>query len=130
MRYRISEAAELLGVSSDTLRRWTEQGRVPTARDEGRLTVEGVDLARLATELADDADRTEARASSVSARNRLLGIVTDVRADAVMAQVEVVCGPYRIVSLLSTDAVRDLGLEPGVRAVASVKSTNVVLERP
>lgn len=130
MRYRISEAAELLGVSSDTLRRWTEQGRVPTARDEGRLTVEGVDLARLATELADDADRTEARASSVSARNRLVGIVTDVRADAVMAQVEVVCGPYRIVSLLSADAVRDLGLEPGVRAVASVKSTNVVLERP
>jgi len=80
--------------------------------------------------LADGADRTEARASSVSARNRLVGIVTDVRTDAVMAQVELICGPYRVVSLLSADAVRDLGLAPGVRAIASVKSTNVVLERP
>ncbi len=130
MHYRISEAAELLGVSPDTLRRWTEQGRVPASREEGRVVVAGEDLARLATELADGADRTEARASSVSARNRLVGIVTGVRTDAVMAQVEMVCGPFRVVSLLSADAVRDLGLEVGVRAVASVKSTNVVLERP
>lgn len=130
VHYRISEAAELLGVSPDTLRRWTEQGRLPAAREEGRVVVAGRDLARLATQIAEEAARTEPRASSVSARNRLVGIVTDVRTDAVMAQVEMICGPYRIVSLLSTDAVRDLGLEPGVRAVASVKSTNVVLERP
>ncbi len=130
VKYRISEAAELLGVSTDTVRRWTDQGRLPATRDEGRVVVAGPDLARLAAEIATEAERTAPRASSVSARNRLVGIVTDVRADAVMAQVEMVCGPYRVVSLLSADAVRDLGLEPGVRAVASVKSTNVVVERP
>ena len=90
----------------------------------------GTDLAALAESLADHPDRDATRASAVSARNRLAGIVTRVRKDAVMAQVEMVCGPYRMVSLMSTDAAEELGLEPGVRAIASVKSTNVVVERP
>jgi len=98
--------------------------------DGGRATVSGVDLATLAESLADAPDRDGLRSSSVSARNRLPGIVVAVRKDAVMAQVELVCGPHRIVSLLSADAVDELGLARGERAIASIKSTNVVLERP
>jgi molybdopterin-binding protein len=128
--YRIAEAAGLLGVSDDTVRRWIDQGRLSTVHDLGRAAIEGTDLAALAESLADDPDRTGLRASSVSARNRLPGIVVSVRKDTVMAQVEVVCGPYRIVSLLSADAVDELGLARGERAIASIKSTNVVLERP
>ncbi|MGB0099825.1 MAG: TOBE domain-containing protein [Nocardioides sp.] len=128
--YRIAEAAELLGVSDDTLRRWVEAGRVAGSQLDGRTVVSGPDLAALAESLADQPDREATRAASVSARNRLAGIVTRVRKDTVMAQVEMVCGPYRMVSLMSADAADELGLEPGVRAIASVKSTNVVVERP
>lgn len=128
--YRIAEAAELLGVSDDTLRRWVEAGRVASHREEGRTVVAGSDLAALAESLADHPDREATRAASVSARNRLAGIVTKVTKDTVMAQVEMVCGPYRMVSLMSSEAADELGLEPGVRAIASVKSTNVVVERP
>ena len=128
--YRVAEAAELLGVSDDTLRRWIDSGRLASAREAGRTTVRGAELARLAESLLDEPDRDRTRASAVSARNRLAGIVTRVKRDAVMAQVELVCGPYRMVSLMSTDAADELGLEPGVRAFASVKSTNVVLEVP
>lgn len=128
--YRVAEAADLLGVSDDTVRRWIDQGRVATVRQAGRTTIEGVDLAALAEALADSPDREALRASSVSARNRLPGIVVAVKKDSVMAQVELVCGPYRIVSLLSADAVDALGLARGERAIASIKSTNVVLERP
>jgi molybdopterin-binding protein len=128
--YRIAEAADLLGVSDDTIRRWIDQGRLATVQDAGRTAVEGPALAALAEALADSPDREGLRASSVSARNRLPGIVVAVKRDAVMAQVEVVCGPYRIVSLLSADAVDALGLARGERAIASIKSTNVVLERP
>jgi molybdopterin-binding protein len=126
--YRISEAAALLGVSDDTLRRWIDAGRIATAQHEGRTVVEGAELARLATELADAPDPR--RTGATSARNSLVGIVTKVTRDTVMAQVELVCGPYRIVSLMSSEAATDLGLEPGVTAVASIKSTNVVVERP
>ena len=90
----------------------------------------GADVARLAEELADHPDRELTRASAVSARNRLAGIVTRVKRDTVMAQVEMVCGPYRLTSLMSAEAAEELGLEPGARAIASVKSTNVVVERP
>ena len=128
--YRIAEAAELLGVSDDTLRRWVEAGRVASSRHDGRTVVAGADLAALAESLLDHPDREVTRAAAVSARNRLAGIVTKVVKDRVMAQVELVCGPYRMVSLMSTEAAEELGLEPGVRAIASVKSTNVVVERP
>ena len=128
--YRIAEAAELLGVSDDTLRRWVEAGRLASTLDDGRTVVAGVDLAALAESLADHPDREATRAAAVSARNRMSGIVTKVKKDQVMAQVELICGPYRMVSLMSSEAADELGLEPGVRAIASVKSTNVVVERP
>ncbi|WP_200949830.1 MULTISPECIES: TOBE domain-containing protein [unclassified Nocardioides] len=129
--YRIAEAAEVLAVSNDTVRRWIDGGRLPSvAGTEGSpTTIRGTDLAALATELADRPDRDDPRSTTVSARNRLSGIVTKVVRDTVMAQVEMICGPYRLVSLMSSEAAAELGLEPGVRAVASVKSTNVVIER-
>ena len=128
--YRISEAADLLGVSDDTVRRWVDAGRVRAQASEGRTTIPGADLAALADSLADHPDRRRNRADAVSARNRLVGIVTKVTKDTVMAQVDLICGPYRMVSLMSTEAADELGLAVGVRAIASVKSTNVVVERP
>ena len=126
---RISEAAELLGCSSDTVRRLVDSGRLPAGVDEaGKKVVAGRDLALVAQELANPAD--PGRAHSSSARNRMRGIVTSVITDKVMAQVEVQCGPFRIVSLLSREAVEDLGLEVGSVAVASIKSTNVIIETP
>ena len=129
MEYRIGRAAELVGVSVDTMRRWADSGRIETHRtDGGQRVVAGQDLARLAVELGDvpEPDLVAAR----SARNRLHGIVTKVTKDTVMAQVEIQAGPYRVVSLLSREAADELGLEPGVLAVASVKATNVVVELP
>ena len=128
--YRIAEASALLGVSDDTLRRWIDQGRLGTVAHRGRTAVEGATLAGLAEALADSPDREGLRSSSVSARNRPPGIVVAVRKDTVMAQVEMICGPHRIVSLMSTDAADELGLARGERAIASIKSTNVILERP
>ena len=128
--YRIAEVADMLGVSDDTVRRWVDGGRLPARSETGRTTVAGTDVARLAEELADHPDRDATRASAVSARNRLTGIVTRVVKDTVMAQVDLICGPYRLVSLMSAEAAEELGLEPGARAIASVKSTNVVVERP
>ncbi|MER7299261.1 TOBE domain-containing protein [Nocardioides sp. NPDC127514] len=126
--YRIAEAAGLLGVSDDTVRRWIDAGRIEASTENGRAVIDGIVLAELASELADAPDPD--RAKAVSARNRMLGIVTKTTLDTVMAQVEMVCGPYRIVSLMSAEAAVELGLEPGVSAVASIKSTNVVVERP
>lgn len=127
----MGEAAGLLGVSTDTLRRWADQGRLATSRTEGgHREIEGVELARLALELGDAGPDTDANARTVSARNRFPGLVTRVVRDTVMAQVEIQAGPHRIVSLISAEAVDALGLEPGVPAVASIKSTNVVVERP
>ena len=131
--YAVAEAAEILAVSDDTVRRWVDAGRLPSQRTEGRTTVAGPDLARFAEDLVESGERAErdrTHARAVSARNRMSGIVTRVKRDAVMAQVEMICGPYRVVSLMSTDAADELGLEPGVRAIASVKSTNVVVEVP
>ena len=127
-RFRMGEAAQLLGVSPDTVRRWADQGRLATTRTEGgQREVDGVELARLALELGDE---PAVGASTVSARNRFPGLVTRVVRDTVMAQVEIQAGPHRVVSLISAEAVDALGLEPGVPAVASIKSTNVVVERP
>jgi molybdopterin-binding protein len=128
--YRIAEVADLLGVSDDTVRRWVDQGRLVADTAGGRTVVAGTEVAALAESLADEPDRDGTRASSVSARNRLPGIVVSVRKDAVMAQVEMICGGNRIVSLMSSDAAAELGLERGARAIASIKSTNVVVEVP
>jgi molybdopterin-binding protein len=129
--FRIREAAELLGVSDDTVRRWADAGKIPTSEDGGRRTIDGADLARFAQELAASSDRPAARAvSNESARNRFTGLVTRVVRDTVMAQVEIQSGPHRIVSLISREAADELKLEPGSLAVASVKATNVVIEIP
>jgi len=124
------DAAELLGVSDDTVRRWADSGRLPTVVDPtGRRAVAGEDLARFAVELASE--RREPRpVVQESARNRFTGLVTAVTRDTVMAQVEIQAGPHRIVSLMSREAADELGLAPGVLAVAAVKSTNVVIEIP
>lgn len=127
--FRISQAAELLGVSDDTMRRWADAGRVPThTAESGRRVILGSDLAALAQEIA--ADQLATGAAGVSARNRLRGIVTRVVQDTVMAQVEIQAGPFRVVSLISSEAVEELGLEVGSLAVASIKATNVVVEVP
>lgn len=129
--FRIKEAAELLGVSDDTLRRWAEAGRIEASTDGGRLTVSGADLARLAEDLAATSERPrERRVVAASARNRFTGLVTKVTRDSVMAQVEIQAGPHRVVSLMSREAADELQLEPGVIAVAAIKATNVVVEVP
>ena len=126
--YRMRDAAELLGVSDDSLRRWADSGRLSTSTDAaGRRVIDGAELAEFARKNASpvpEAGPTERE----SARNRFVGLVTRVVRDTVMAQVELQCGPYRVVSLMSREAADDLGLEPGVMATASVKSTNVVVE--
>ena len=126
---RISDAAALLGVSDDTVRRMIDAGRLPSQQDgTGRLIVEGADLAAVAQELAKPAP--VGVVADESARNRMRGVVTRVLKDTVMAQVELQCGPFRVVSLMSREAVDDLGLEVGSVAVASIKSTNVVVGVP
>jgi molybdopterin-binding protein len=132
--YRISEVASLLGVSDDTVRRWADSGRLPTVKEPGaRLAVDGAVLADfLVREAAGTTPVPVAGAPIVaeSARNRFRGIVTRVTRDTVMAQVELQAGTFRVVSLMSREAADDLGLEPGVVAIAAVKSTNVVVEVP
>jgi molybdopterin-binding protein len=130
--FRIKEAAKLLGVSADTLRRWADGGRIETTTDgSGRLAVEGVVLARFAQDLAEAANRgADEIMVAHSVRNRFSGLVSRVVRDSVMAQVEIQAGPHRFVSLLSREAADELGLEPGVLAVAAVKATNVSVEIP
>ena len=130
--FRIKEAASLLGVSTDTVRRWADGGRIETTTDSsGRLAVDGASLARFAQELAESADRGEGRmVVAHSSRNRFSGLVTRVVRDAVMAQAEIQAGPHRFVSLLSREAADELRLEPGMLAVATVKATNVSVEIP
>lgn len=128
-QFRISEAARLLGVSDDTVRRWVDSKILPAWTDaSNRKVVDGAALA----ELARDHAHAPPDPSGVkrSARNRLVGLVTSVVCDRVMAQVEMQCGPHRVVSLMSSEAVRELGLQPGSLAVAVIKSTTVVVETP
>ncbi|MCK9893135.1 molybdopterin-binding protein [Frankia sp. AgB32] len=130
-RFRISEAAALLGVSDDTVRRWADSGRLPTILDDaGRRAVEGTNLAEFAKDMAGEQPSTVIPVVAESARNRFPGIITRVTRDTVMAQVEIQAGPHRLVSLMSREAADELGLEPGVLAVGAVKSTNVVIEMP
>ena len=130
--YRISEVAALLGVSDDTVRRWADSGRLPTVKEPGsRQVVDGKVLADFAVDAAADiAQLAAGPIVAESARNRFPGIVTKVVRDRVMAQVEILAGTFRVVSLMSREAADELGLEPGVLAVAAVKSTNVVVEVP
>jgi molybdopterin-binding protein len=125
--FRIGEAAALLSVSSDTVRRWVDGGRLRARRDEhGHRSIAGPDLAAFALALGADPDDGAERSS---ARNRLRGIVTAVVKDDVMARVDIQAGPFRVVSLMSREAVDDLDLRVGSVAIAVIKSTTVVVER-
>ncbi|RYZ31448.1 MAG: MerR family transcriptional regulator [Propionibacteriaceae bacterium] len=128
-KIRIRDAAQFLSVSDDTVRRWIEAGVLPVETDaSNRKVVDGRALALFAREHANpvaDPSRVER-----SARNRFVGLVTAITSDTVMAQVELQCGPFRVVSLMSSEAVRELGLEPGSVAVAVVKATTVIIETP
>ncbi|MEW2013155.1 MULTISPECIES: TOBE domain-containing protein [Microbacterium] len=123
--YRVARAARLLGVSDDSVRRWIDQGLLPVT-DAVPAEIPGEALAAFAVTMANDpGDGFEHRSS---ARNTFVGIVTRVQVDGVMAQVDIQAGPHRVVSLLSAEAVRELQLEVGTTARASVKATNVVVE--
>ena len=118
---RIGEVAQALGVSVDTLRRWEADGRITFER-RGKQRVLPVEALNPLIASLSGPDRTS------SARNRFSGVVVNVERDGVMAKVELACGDYRVVSLMSREAADELGLEPGVPATAVVKSTNVVVE--
>ena len=127
--YTIREAATLLGVSTDTVRRWADAGRLAVTSDAtGHRQVDGPTLAAFAVELAAVPEATSASPSSM--RNRFAGIVTRVVRGDVAAQVEVQAGPHRFVSLLTREAVDELDLHEGDRAIATVKATNVAVELP
>jgi molybdopterin-binding protein len=128
----IKQAAGLLGVSTDTLRRWADRGRAETTTDgSGRMAVDGAALAALAEQLADLPDHElGGPVVAHSMRNRFTRLVTRVTRDTVMAQVEIQAGPHRFVSLLSREAADELGLEPGMLVVAAVKATSVSVEVP
>jgi molybdopterin-binding protein len=126
---RIREAAGFMGVSDDTVRRWIDHGSLTAAQDgTGRMVIDGYELAKFARSQAITSPNPLGVGSS--ARNRFVGLVTDVRMDKVMAQVELQCGQFRVVSLMSSEAVRDLNLELGSLAVAVVKATTVIIETP
>ena len=128
-KIRIREAAAYLNVSDDTVRRWIEVGMLPVETDESnRKVIDGFALAKFAQSQATPMH--DPSQVGRSARNRFVGLVTNIVVDKVMAQVELQCGPYRVVSLMSSEAVRELGLELGSVAVAVVKSTTVIIETP
>lgn len=126
---RIRDAAGFMGVSDDTVRRWVDNGSLESTVDgAGRKVIDGYALARFARSQATTAPNPLGVGSS--ARNRFVGLVTDIRMDTVMAQVELQCGPFRVVSLMSSDSAAELKLELGSVAVAVVKSTTVIVETP
>jgi molybdopterin-binding protein len=119
--YSASEAAAALGISLDTLRRWDKAGRITVTRDtRNRRFVASAEVDRL---------RGDREGAHISARNRLRGIVTDVKTDGLMAQVEIVVNePVRLVAVVTRDAVEEIGLKPGMATTAIVKSTNVMVQ--
>ncbi|MEV0321956.1 helix-turn-helix transcriptional regulator [Streptomyces sp. NPDC050658] len=128
--YTIGQAARLLGVSPDTARRWADAGRIATHREEsGRRLIDGRDLAAFSVAVAQGQGGDEAEVTYTSARNAFPGIVTAIKLGDVAAQVEIQAGPHRLVSLLTREAVEELGLEVGMEATARVKSTNVHIDR-
>ena len=128
-KIRIKDAAAYLDVSDDTVRRWIEVGMLPVDTDaSNRMVVDGYALAKFAQTQA--APMPDASLVQRSARNRFVGLVTDIVVDKVVAQVELQCGPHRVVSLMTSEAVRELGLELGSVAVAVIKATNVIIETP
>jgi molybdopterin-binding protein len=121
----LGDAAQALGVSPDTLRRWDRAGKLRTTRDErNRRRVPAAEVERLSAR-----PRRHAAGDNFSARNRFPGVVTSVEVDGVMALVEIEAGPFRITSAVTRDAVEELGLAPGVKATAAVKATSVMVER-
>jgi molybdopterin-binding protein len=122
--YRIGEAAEILGVRVETLRRWERDGKVRTTRTSGgQRLVPAAEVARLLAER-----RARQKVTSGSVRNRLPGIVTEIKRDEVAATVEILSGPFRLLALVTREAVDEMGLAPGMHAVATVKATNVMIE--
>jgi molybdopterin-binding protein len=125
--YSVGEAAGVLGVSADTVRRWIDGGSLDASRTEnGRRRIEGAALAEFAQSLHEGSDPLVATTASI--RNHFTGIVTKIVKDKVMAQVELQAGPFRVVALISREAVDDMGLVPGVMAAAVVKATSVSIE--
>ena len=122
--YRIGEAAAMLGVRVETVRRWEREGRLTTSRTSGRQRV--VPAAEVARLLAERRQRPRVRSASV--RNRFPGVVTEVKRDGLAATVEILAGPHRVLAFVTREAVDEMGLEPGMRAVATVKATNVMVE--
>ncbi|UJH69571.1 molybdopterin-binding protein [Ornithinimicrobium sp. INDO-MA30-4] len=126
---RVSEISQLVGVSSDTVRRAIDHGTLPASQDaQGRTVVPGADVARYAQDLANLPRGGDSPLNS--ARNQLHGIVTNITMNTVMAQVDTQCGPFRVVSLLSAESVREMGLEVGSVVVAGVKATHVTIGLP
>ena len=122
--YRIGEAAEMLGVRVETLRRWERDGKLTTTRTSGgQRMVAASEIARL---LSEQRRRTKVTGGSV--RNRMPGIVTEVKRDEVAATVEILAGPHRLLALITREAVDEMGLEPGVQVVATVKATNLMVD--
>ncbi|MEX2421089.1 MAG: helix-turn-helix transcriptional regulator [Actinomycetota bacterium] len=124
--YRIGEAAEMLGVRVETLRRWESDGKLITTRTGGgQRLVPAAEVARLLTERS-----TRQPIASASQRNRFPGVITEVKKDKLAATVEIQAGPHRILAFITREAADQMGLEPGMEAVAAVKATNVTIELP
>ena len=128
--FRIAEIADLLGVSDDTVRRWIDSGKLTATSGAGPRVVEGAELAKFVQERAESESISRHPIIGHSARNRMVGLVTAINCGTVMAQVDIQAGPFRLVSLISREAVEDLHLQPGSLVVASVKATNVMVELP
>lgn len=126
-RYRIGEAAAILGVRVETLRRWEWQGRLRAVRSEGGQRL--IPVSEVTRLLAEQRPR-QAPVAARSTRNRFPGIVTAVKKDRLVATVEILSGPHRVVALTTREAVDELGLRPGMQVIAAVKATNVIVEVP